>query len=273
MSHATSESLRASAKAALDQIQPRKDSLKAKDRLAIGMLNWFVANEIEEVSSMEGLLSVVRRAGPAVGSALRAFVTEMRDGWAFLRHEPTLISNTLISAVAQLSIGATLALTVVYARDVLDGRYIPYPQSYAAIDTAIGVGNLVGGFVIGAMGSRWRKGPLVILGYVIMGVATIFLGATANILAALACAGIIGVANMVFIIPTQTLFAERTPEDLMGRVVGIRFSIVFGSLTGAMAVSGIIAESVGVGVVFIAFGAVTAIAGLAGAFIPSVRNA
>jgi hypothetical protein len=93
------------------------------------------------------------------------------------------------------------------------------------------------------------------------------------VLAALACAGIIGVANMLFIIPTQTLFAERTPEDLMGRVVGIRFSIVFGSLTGAMAVSGIIAESVGVGVVFIAFGAITAIAGLAGAFIPAVRNA
>ena len=243
---------------------------------AIGVAFWLDAGSYVVSAILIGSLTippVVRRAGPAVGSALRAFVTEMRDGWAFLRHEPTLISNTLISAVAQLSIGATLALTVVYARDVLDGRYIPYPQSYAAIDTAIGVGNLVGGFVIGAIGSRWRKGPLVILGYVVMGVATIFLGATANVLAALACAGIIGVANMLFIIPTQTLFAERTPEDLMGRVVGIRFSIVFGSLTGAMAVSGIIAESVGVGVVFIAFGAVTAIAGLVGAFIPAVRNA
>jgi DHA3 family macrolide efflux protein-like MFS transporter len=243
---------------------------------ALGVAFWLDAGSYVVSAILIGSLTippVVRRAGPAVGNALRAFFAEMRDGWRFLRREPALISNTLISAVAQLSIGATLALTVVYARDVLDGRYIPYPQSYAAIDAAIGLGNLVGGFVIGAIGSRWRKGPLVILGYVVMGVATVFLGLTGNVLAALACAGIIGVANMVFIIPTQTLFAERTPEDLMGRVVGIRFSIVFGSLTGAMAVSGIIAESVGVGIVFIAFGAVTAIAGLAGAFIPAVRNA
>jgi MFS family permease len=243
---------------------------------ALGVVFWLDAGTYVVSAILIGSLTippVVRRAGPAVGNALRAFLAEMRDGWGFLRREPALISNTLISAVAQLSIGATLALTVVYAHDVLDGRYIPYPQSYAAIDTAIGVGNLVGGFVIGAIGSRWRKGPLIILGYVVMGVATVFLGATGNVLAALACAGIIGVANMVFIIPTQTLFAERTPEDLMGRVVGIRFSIVFGSLSGAMAVSGIIAESAGAGVVFIAFGTVTAIAGLAGAFIPAVRNA
>ncbi len=243
---------------------------------ALGVAFWLDAGSYVVSAILIGSLTippVVRRAGPAVGNALRAFFAEMRDGWRFLRREPALISNTLISAVAQLSIGAVIALTVVYARDVLDGRYIPYPQSYAAIDTAIGVGNLVGGFVIGAIGNRWRKGPLVILGYVVVGGATVFLGMTGNVLAALACAGIIGVANMMFIIPTQTLFAERTPEDLMGRVVGIRFSIVFGSLTGAMAVSGVIAESVGVGIVFIAFGAVTAIAGLAGAFIPAVRNA
>jgi ferritin len=29
------------------------------------MLNWFVAEQLEEVLSMEGRLSVVRRAGPS----------------------------------------------------------------------------------------------------------------------------------------------------------------------------------------------------------------
>lgn len=36
-----------------------------KDRMAIGLLNWFVAEQLEEVSSMEALQSVVRRAGPS----------------------------------------------------------------------------------------------------------------------------------------------------------------------------------------------------------------
>jgi len=31
----------------------------------MGTLNWFVAEQLEEVSSMEALLAVVRRAGPS----------------------------------------------------------------------------------------------------------------------------------------------------------------------------------------------------------------
>ena len=88
---------------------------------------------------------VVRTAGPAVGGAVRAFFNELAEGWRFLRTRPALFQNTLVSTLAQASLGVTLALTVVYAKDVLDQTVIPYLTNYAAIDTAIGVGNLVGG--------------------------------------------------------------------------------------------------------------------------------
>ena len=51
---------------------------------------------------------------------------------------------------------------------------------------------------------------------------------------------------------------------MMGRVVGFRFALVFGSMTLAMAVSGLIAEVVGVGPVLVVFGLITMVAGLAG---------
>ena len=44
-----------------------------------------------------------------------------------------------------------------------------------------------------------------------------------------------GIANMVFVIPSQVLFQERTPAGMIGRVVGFRFALVFGSMTIAMA--------------------------------------
>ena len=50
---------------------------------------------------------------------------------------------------------------------------------------------------------------------------------------------------MVFVIPSQTLFQQRTPPDLMGRVVGFRFALVFGSMTLAMGVGGLAAAVVG----------------------------
>ena len=49
----------------------------------------------------------------------------------------------------------------------------------------------------------------------------------------------VGVANMAFVIPSQTLFQERTPPELMARVVSFRFAIVFGGMTIAMALGGV----------------------------------
>jgi len=82
-----------------------------------------------------------------------------------------------------------------------------------------------------------------------------------------------GVANMVFIIPSQTLFQERTPPSLMGRVVGFRFALVFGSMTIAMAIGSVLGEVFGPAPVIAAFGLLTAAAGLAGLLIPAVRDA
>ena len=185
---------------------------------------------------------VARGAAERGGSAVRRFVGELMEGWRYLRGQPALYQNTLISAVAQTSIGATLALTVVYSRDWLDQSVIPYPGNYAAIETAIGIGNLVGGFAVGAIGARLRKGPLIVGGMLAMGASTVLLGLTGNVILALVAAAALGVANLVYIIPTQTLFGEVVPMPLMGRVVAFRSSLVYGAMMGAMAASGILAE-------------------------------
>jgi len=216
---------------------------------------------------------IVREVTPRVGNAVRTFMGELSDGWRFLRSRPALIQNTLISALAQMSVGVTLALGVVYARDALDGLFIPYPQNYAAIETAIGVGNLVGGLAVGALGARLRKGWLVVGGFIVMGISTVVLGLTGNVVLALVAAAVIGTANLIYIIPTQTIFIEVTPIELMGRVVAFRSSLVFGAMTLAMGLSGIFAEAIEVGVVIAAFGALTTVGGLIGALLPAVRDA
>ncbi|HKZ90896.1 MAG TPA: MFS transporter [Candidatus Limnocylindrales bacterium] len=216
---------------------------------------------------------VVREAAPRVRGAVATFIEELRDGWHFLRGEATLFQNTLVSAVAQLSIGATLALMVVYAERSLDGDVIPYPESYAVIEAAIGLGNLVGGFVVGAIGARLRKGWLVVSGFAVMGLATVVLGLTSNDLLAVAAAVVIGIFNLVYVIPSQTLFAERTPARLMGRVIAMRSSIVMGALTGAMAVSSGLADHVDAGVIIAATGVLTVIAAGLAAALPAVRDA
>ncbi len=216
---------------------------------------------------------VARATAVHVRGALGAFVTELREGWQFLRGDAAMFQNTLVSVIAQISIGATLALMVVYTNESLAGDTIPYPESYAVIEAAIGLGNLVGGFVVGAIGARLRKGWLVITGFAAMGLATIVLGLTNNEVLAIGAAVVIGIFNLVYVIPSQTLFAERTPQGLMGRVIAIRSSIVMGALTGAMAVSAGLADVVDAGAIIAATGVLTVVAAVFAAWLPAVRDA
>jgi len=216
---------------------------------------------------------LARSVGPRVRGAVATFTEELKEGWRFLRGEKALFQNTLVSLVAQLTIGATLALMVVYAQRSLEGSTIPYPESYAVIEAAIGLGNLVGGFVVGAIGAKLRKGWLVITGFLFMGLATVVLGLTSNEVLAVGAAIVIGIFNLVYVIPSQTLFAERTPPGLMGRVIAIRSSIVMGALTGAMAVSSALADHVDAGTIIAVTGLLTVAAALVASALPAVRDA
>jgi MFS family permease len=216
---------------------------------------------------------VAAAAGEATASVLGRFVQELGEGWHFLRNETVLLANTLQATVAQFTLGVLVALTAVYAAEVLQRGQVEPTAAYAFLETAIGVGNLIGGFAVGLIGTRLAKGRMVIWGYAAWGLCVALLAVAGQLPIAIGLMFGTGVANMVFIIPSQTLFQERTPADLIGRVVGFRFSLVFGSSTIAMAVAGILAGVFGVAPVIGVFGVMTMIAGLAGLLVPSVRDA
>jgi MFS family permease len=199
---------------------------------------------------------------------------EMREGYRFLRGEPVLFANTIQAAFAQFAIGALTALTPIFVRDVLAGPNNVDPAAgYAFLETSIGIGNLVGGFVIGLIGMHLAKGRMVIGGYVLWGLSLIAFALSGNLALDFGILFGAGVANMIFVIPSQTLFQQRTPPELIGRVVGFRFALVFGSMTLAMAVGGVLGQIVGIAPVLVVSGIVTIVAGLAGLLVPEMRDA
>jgi hypothetical protein len=106
-----------------------------------------------------------------------------------------------------------------------------------------------------------------------VGIATVIMGLSTQLPIALLAAGVIGIANLVYIVPTQTIFGEITPAGYLGRVIGIRSSIVFGAMTGAMAICSIAAEVAPAGAIIAVTGALTVAAGAVGWFLPAVRDA
>ncbi len=221
---------------------------------------------------------VVRPRAPAepsedAGTGVAGFVQEMRAGWTFLRNEPSLLANTLQATVGQFTVGALLVLMGVYAAQVYQetgfGRY----AAFGFLETGVGAGNLVGGFVIGLIGARVAKGRMIIAGYVGFGAMTFLLAVTNHLLLAIGFGFGAGLANMAFIIPSQAMFQQRTPAALMGRVVSFRFSLVFGAMTLASGAATVMLLFLPASIILAVFAVITTGAGLAGLLVPAIRDA
>ncbi len=211
---------------------------------------------------------------PAAAETPTGVLAEMREGFRFLRGERVLFANTIQAAFAQFALGSLTALTPIFVRDFLaPSNHVDAATAYAFLETSIGVGNLVGGFVIGLVGMRLAKGRMVVAGYVLWGLLLIAFALSGNLLIDIGILFGSGIANMIFVIPSQTLFQQRTPQDLIGRVVGFRFALVYGSLTLAMAIGGVIGQVVGIAPVLVFSGIMTVLAGLAGLLVPDMRDA
>jgi MFS transporter, DHA3 family, macrolide efflux protein len=206
----------------------------------------------------------------AGGSSVRG---DLKAGWEFLRHETVLLANTLQGTAGQFSLGVLTVASMILAAELVPVPKEAYRGTYAFMETAIGVGSLIGGFALGAVAHRMPKGKLIIGAYVAFGAMAIALGLVHSVPVVLALLFGMGIANMAFVIPSQTLFQERTPPELMGRVVSFRFALVFGGMSIAMAVGGLAVGMFTAGPVIMVAGMISVIAGVGGLFVRAVRDA
>ncbi len=239
----------------------------------------FVVDSASYVVSALLLWSMAATASDRVSErfSLGAIWREMLDGWHFLHRQSELFSNTVVSAFSQIAIGAEVACSILYAQTVLDRSQIAFPFNYSLLMAAIGLGSIVGGVVIGAVADRFPKGPMAIVGFFSFGLVFIPTAFVRDPLAAVVIFFLVGAANMVFLVPNITLFQQRTPQRLMGRVVSTRQALVFGTMALSMGVSGWLAGLLGPengpALVMAGAGVICALAAVTAVFIPSMRNA
>ena len=196
---------------------------------------------------------------------------EMADGWRFLRGEAVLFATTVQAAIAEYGLGALTALSpLLVAALPLGGTNAP--TAYGLFEMAMGVGLVGGGVVLGALGTRLPKGPSIVIAFTALGAALAALSLARNLPLALILAVVVGVANVSFVLPSQTLFQQRTPESMLGRVVSLRLAMVNAVLAAAMVTSGALAQVFGLHTVLFACGLLTATAGLAGLTVRSIRS-
>lgn len=221
------------------------------------------------LSGTGGIVSEPVAAAEPVPSSLTA---EMISGWRFLRTETVLFATTVQAAVAEYGLGALTALSPLLVASLALGG-INAPTAYGLFDMAVGVGLVSGGVVLGGLATRIPKGRSIIAAFTAMGVVLLGLSVTDSLPLALLLAGGVGLANVAFVIPSQTLFQQRTPDEMLGRVIAIRLAVVNGVLATAMVTSGALAQVIGLRPILAACGILTVAAGLAGLLVRPIRRA
>ncbi len=164
-----------------------------------------------------------------------------------------LVGLTVIQLMSGFLGGGYQVITVILAIDILQAG----EAANGYLNTAIGVGGLLGGISAGALVLRRSLNLPLIVGATLMGAGTVALGYATSLPFALVTIGVASAGALIIEVLADTLFQRLVPNDLLGRGVGVLMTVstVMGA-AGAFALP-VLVQSVGPMPSFLAAGVLT----------------
>lgn len=185
---------------------------------------------------------------PAESSTNRihAIWIDMKAGMTFIVHHAAILFFVLAMAAGLFTIGCFGPLISIYVRDTLHAS----AGEFGFVSGNVGVGMLLGTQIVRRLAAKCSDTGMVLSGLVGIGAGVLLLGAVPHVAAALGATFTIGFAFAAILVPAQTLIQRETPHDMLGRVGSTNASVIFlGQILG-LVLSGVLAEMVGVRMVF-----------------------
>lgn len=198
-----------------------------------------------------------------------ALVKELLAGFEFIRRKP-LIYYSLIKMFFATSVLATVSLLAVSFSEQILGIGA---KNFGYLIFSAGAGMMVGGLFLGRFGHRFKKGTLVIVGFLLAGVSLLALSQIADIIGVFALIFFLGLGNAFIVAPLQTILHERVPAIIRGRVFGVQNMFINSAFTFPVVIFGEVADLMGLRVVIIILGSLVMISGILDRFVFKFQEA
>lgn len=178
----------------------------------------------------------IKASNSESASALGKIWLDMKQGISFIVHHAALLFVILAMAAGMFVIGCFGPLIAVYVRDSLHAS----TKFFGIASAMIGLGMLLGINGLNAFGKKLSNTLLVYSGLFGIGVGLVILTALTHVWSTVLGNLIIGFSVAGIVVPSQTLFQQATPPELMGRVGSTFMSIVFAAQITGLVLSGIL---------------------------------
>lgn len=183
---------------------------------------------------------------PAQVSAIAKVWLDMKQGISFILHHAALLFVILAMAAGMFVIGCFGPLIAIYVRDSLGAS----TKIFALVSPMIGLGMLLGINGLNTLGKKLSNSLLVYSGLCGIAIGLVILTLLTHIWSSIIGNFIIGFSVAGIIVPSQTLFQQETPPELMGRVGSTFMSIIFAAQISGLILSGLLTHYMGVRAVF-----------------------
>lgn len=179
-------------------------------------------------------------------------IGDMKQGFRYIASWRGLLILFIFFAVLNFFSAPLIALMPLYVTQHLHGEV----WLYGWMGTAMGIGTIAGGLLIGAWGGFKRKIVTMFVGIAIECVAVIVMGAINSSLSyvALAMMLLIGGGMAISNAPIGAILQSTVARDAQGRIFAMLGTISGGMMPLGLALTGPLADVIGVRSIFLAVG-------------------
>mgnify|MGYP001043421637 FL=1 len=198
----------------------------------------------------------------------KTLMHDIAQGYRYLMNWKSMLYLSLVAAVLNFMLAPASTLTPL----VVTQHFGKGVWELSILESIMGIGVVIGGLGLGVWGGFKNKMSTSVTGIIGLGLGVLIFGlapANAFWLGAVGWA-LVGLMNPIANGPLQAIMQSRIAPEMQGRVMGLTGSVCMMMMPIALAISGPMAEYVGLRVWYWIGGGITMLIGAAMFFLPDV---
>ncbi len=205
---------------------------------------------------------------PVTEGTGESYFGQLGKSLRFIRRDQLLLTLLIILAVINFITSPLFDVVFpVYARDVFGSSV-----DLGIMLAGFGGGSLISILIYGAVGHRYSRRKVFVGAFILTLIPAWILTMTPNLVVTTASLVGVGMASGPLNPMLMTIFQERTPSEMRGRLFGISSAIAWIAMPLGMLTSGLVIEAAGLRSMLVVIAAAIAVTTLAVALNPTLRS-